>query len=457
MAKNSTFFICVATCAMVWSAANPLAAATPTFTLVNTISSFGGGNGQFNGLRRVAVNSAGDVWVADQNNNCIEEFGPGSNFLQSVGAVGSGNGQFSGPQGVAVDANNNVWVADSGNNRVEELSPTGGFMQAFGSNGSGAGQISDAQAIAIDPSGNVWINDWWNNRIDEFTSNGTFVRMFGSNGSGPGQFAWLGGITTDSSGNVFVADANNNRVQEFSNSGVYVQSFGTAQLSFDNDVARDPSGNIWVASTWGNSLVEFNGTGAYLGQIALPYQPIGLAFGPAGTLWVADQADNRLLEYKAAASWNVDANGSWSAAGNWINGVPNGTNASVIFGAAISAPRTISTDIPVTLGSLTFSSTAKYSIAGPQTITLQATTDAAIVVAGNHVISANLVLASNTDVTVTNPTDQLTLGGNIAGTGAALSLYGAGTLVLSNSNAFSGAANVNGGTLNLGAFAGCAE
>ena len=132
----------------------------------------------------------------------------------------------------------------------------------------------------------------------------------------------------------------------------------------------------------GQRLGRVQRHGRYLGQIALPYQPIGLAFGPAGTLWVADQADNRLLEYKTASSWNVDANGNWSATGNWVNGVPNGTNALVIFGTAISSPRTISTDIPVTLGSLTFSSTAKYSIAGPQTITLQATTDAAIVVAG---------------------------------------------------------------------------
>ncbi len=449
--RSRPLFAQLAACAAAFfAAADLLSGATPTYTLVNTIGSFSGGDGQFNGIRRLAVNSTGDVWVADQNNNCLEEFGPNGSFLQSVGSNGSGNGQFSGPQGITVDANNNVWVADSGNNRVEELSPTGSFMKAFGSYGSGAGQINDAQAIAIDRSGNVWINDWWNNRVDEFNSSGTFVRMFGSNGSGPGQFAWLGGLTTNSSGNVFVADANNNRVQEFTNTGTYVQSFGTAQLSFDNDVALDPSGNVWVASTWGDALVEFNSSGAYLGQMALPYQPISLAFGPAGTLWVADQADNRLLEYKAASAWNVNANGNWSLAGNWINGVPNGVNIPAVFGGAISAPRTISTDIPVTVGSLNFSSTAKYTIAGPQTITLQATpSDAAIGCSGAHVISANLALASNTDVTVTNPTDQLTLSGAVSGAGVALNLYGAGTLTLSSGNAFSGTTNVNGGTLNV--------
>ncbi len=62
MVRNSPFFMHVAACAAVLCAvANPLTAATPTYTLVDTISSFGGGAGQFDGIRRVAVNSAGDV------------------------------------------------------------------------------------------------------------------------------------------------------------------------------------------------------------------------------------------------------------------------------------------------------------------------------------------------------------------------------------------------------------
>jgi autotransporter-associated beta strand protein len=435
-----------------FAAGGPLAAQTPTYNLVNTIGSSGSGNGQFNEIRRVAVNSAGDVWVADWYNNRIEEFGNNGQFLQAISSFG--NGSFSSPQGIAVDLAGNVWVGDSANNRVVKLNGNGGYLSMFGSGGSGAGQISDAQAVAVDPSGNVWINDWWNNRIDEFTGSGAFVQMFGSNGSGAGQFAWLGGLTTDFSGNVFVADAQNNRVQQFNSSGVYLQSIGVGQLSSPNDVARDPSGNLWVASGGNNALVEFNGAGTYLGQIALSYSPASLGFGPSGTLWVADQNDNHLLEYSAVSppsTWIIDAGGNWSAAGDWANGPPNTVNAAVLFGPTITAPRTIAVDVAVTAGTLTLNSAAKYTIAGPQTIRLQSTVgDAAINVAGgSHEISANLVLAGNTDVTVSNAADQLTLSGNISGTGLALNQYGAGTLVLAGSNTFSGAMNVNSGTLRL--------
>lgn len=157
------------------------------------------------------------------------------------------------------------------------------------------------------------------------------------------------------------------------------------QLSNPTDIIRDSSGNLWVANAGNNALLEFSSTGAYLGQIALPYQPVSLAFGPAGALWVADQADNLLYQYKLASSWNVDAGGNWSTTGNWLNGVPSAVNASVVLGSAITAPRTISTDVSVTLGFLTFSSNQSYTIAGTQTITLHATpVDAAIVVAGAH-------------------------------------------------------------------------
>ncbi len=432
----------------------PLWAQTPGYVLVNTIGSEGSGNSQFNSPRRVAVGALGDVWVADQGNNRLEEFDPNGNFLQTLGSFGSAAGQFSGPQGVTVDSVGNIWVADSGNNRVQEFNSSGVFLQMFGSYGSGSGQINDAQAIAVDRSGNVWINDWWNDRVDEFSGRGVFLQSFGSNGSGNGQFAWMGGLTTSLAGNVFVADAQNNRVQEFNSSGVYLQTIGAGQLSFPNDVAFDPQGNLWVASTSGDALVEFNSGGTYLGQMALSYSPMSLAFGPSGTLWVVDQNDNHLLEYSPVSSpsaWNVDASGKWSAAGNWISGLPNGVNASVLFGALITAPRTVTVDMAVTAGTLTFNSVAKYTLAGPQTITLQSSAgDAALnVVYGTHEISANLVLAANTDVTVTNPTDQLTLSGGISGPGFGLNVYGAGTLVLANSNTFGGATKISSGTLQL--------
>ena len=123
-------------------------------------------------------------------------------------------------------------------------------------------------------------------------------------------------------------------------------------MSSPINVARDPSGNLWVASGDNDALVEFSSAGTYLGQIGLSYTPASLGLRPLGNLWVADQNDNHLLQYDVLTgfptgrNWNVDAGGNWSAAGNWTSGPPNAVNASVMFGSAITGPRTITVDCP---------------------------------------------------------------------------------------------------------------
>ena len=153
----------------------------------------------------------------------------------------------------------------------------------------------------------------------------------------------------------------------------------------------------------------------------------------------------------AQYSWNADASGAWSVASNWDNATRYGVNDQVTFGGAITAPRTITVDSAVTAGGLTFNSTPAYTIAGSRSITLQASLGDAIlnVVNGSHAISAPLVLASNTDVTFINPGNSLTISGSISGSETALSLYGAGTLVLGAANTYSGSTDVSTGTLQL--------
>ena len=61
----------------------------------------------------VAMDGAGNIYVADVNNNRIQKFGPSGNFLFAWGTEGTVDGQFSGQQGVAVDGEGNVYVADT--------------------------------------------------------------------------------------------------------------------------------------------------------------------------------------------------------------------------------------------------------------------------------------------------------------------------------------------------------
>ena len=199
------------------------------------------------------------------------------------GVAGSGAGQFNAPHGLAIDASGNVWVADCNNNRLEEFSATGAYERQVGSAGSGSGQLSCPGGIAIS-AGNLYVADYSNNRIAEFSGTGTFIKAFGwgvadgkselesctssckagLSGSGAGELNGPNELGSEpGSGNLYVADKNNNRVVEFSPSGSFLESFGSYSVSGEGphfggggpqDVAVSASGVIYVTDTGNNRL-----------------------------------------------------------------------------------------------------------------------------------------------------------------------------------------------------------
>ena len=124
-------------------------------------------------------------------------------------------GQFKVPIGIAVDSADNVYVVDNDNNRVQKFDSNGNFITTWGSEGSAVGQFKVPIGIAVDSAGNAYVTDFYENSIQKFDSNGNFITTWGSYGTGNGQFNWPTGITVDSSGNVYVADSGNNRIEVF--------------------------------------------------------------------------------------------------------------------------------------------------------------------------------------------------------------------------------------------------
>ena len=79
------------------------------------------GGGTFQAAAGIAVDSSGNIYVADLGANVVRKFSSTGTSIGTIGSSGSGNGQFSSPVGIAIDSGNNLYVADSGNNRIQKL------------------------------------------------------------------------------------------------------------------------------------------------------------------------------------------------------------------------------------------------------------------------------------------------------------------------------------------------
>ncbi len=245
------------------------------------------------------------IWVADSSNNRVEEFSPSGNYLGQLGCGGSGGcggssaaGSFSGPMGVSFDPNGNLWVADFNNNRIQEFNSAGTFIKQIGCGGSGgcgastqAGYFYAPYDVAVDASGTIWASDWYNDRVEAFTPAGVYLGRLGCGGnftatstcgdsSANGWFSSCEqGVAVDGSGDIWAADYENNRVERFTPTDAYVSQLGcggsggcvasttNGYFNYPFGVTLDISGNIWVADYYNNRVEEFSPSGNYLGQL----------------------------------------------------------------------------------------------------------------------------------------------------------------------------------------------
>jgi sugar lactone lactonase YvrE len=183
----------------------------------------------------VAVDSSGNVYVSDNTNNLIRKISGGvvSTLAGQAGVAGATNATgtnatFSSPGGVAVDSAGNIYVADSGNHLIRIITP-GGVVSTFAGEAGVSGYANGpalsstfggADGVAVDQSGNVFVADTIYNQIREI-SNGTVSTLAGSraNGSANGlpstaSFDEPWGIAVDTSENVYVGDAYNDIIRK---------------------------------------------------------------------------------------------------------------------------------------------------------------------------------------------------------------------------------------------------
>jgi uncharacterized repeat protein (TIGR02543 family) len=273
----------------------------------------------------LAVDSSGNVYVAESYNNRIQKFTSSGQFVTKLGSLGSGDGQFNFPEAVALDRNGNIYVADTDNHRIQKFTPNGQFVAQWGSEGSGDGQFNLPAGIALDSSGNVYVTEVYNCRIQKFTSNGQFITKWGSLGTGDGQFISPRGIAFDSGGNVYVVDSQNHRIQKFTSSGQFITKWGSlgsrdGQFNTPYGIAVDRSGNVYVADRYNHRIQKFTSGGQFITKWGSGasnadgnfYAPRGIAFDSSGNFYVADTANHRIQKFTSGGEFIT----KWGSSGS---------------------------------------------------------------------------------------------------------------------------------------------
>ncbi|MGD0796876.1 MAG: Ig-like domain repeat protein [Acidobacteriaceae bacterium] len=327
--------------------------------------------------QQIAVDGGGNAYVADAGNNQVLYF-PANGSARSVIAGGNGPGyggdngsalsaKLNGPKGVAVDAAGNVYIADTGNNAVRRVDRVSQYITTLAGGATGVCPLaSDAygdacpaaqttlsapSGVAAAANGSLYISDTGHNLVRVIASNGYSYLYAGgtvcaaaSDTYGDGcsasqaAFSSPAGLAVDGSSNLFIADSGDNVVRKIAYlTGIVTAVAGdgqaghggdggiatSAQLTAPQGVAVDAAGDVFIADTGNNGLRTVNqasgvvstlagvlgssGTGTVPGPAngALLNAPRGVAVTAQGTIYVADSSNGRLLQVqRSKVSYN---------------------------------------------------------------------------------------------------------------------------------------------------------
>lgn len=271
-----------------------------------------------NAPRGIAIGPEGEIYVADTFNSRIVKLDAVGNLLATWGSrtpegqTPLAPGTFNEPWGVAIDNAGNIFVADTWNHRIQKFNAEGNFILEWGVAGvtsEGPDRLWGPRGIAVSPDGRVYVTDTGNKRVAVFDSNGKFLSEFGNQGEA--RLDEPVGIAIGLEGRVFIADTWNLRVAVFTAEGQSVTNWpvqGWESDSIENKpyIAVDRQGRVYITDPEGYRVIVFSSSGealAAFGQYGPEENafglPVGVAVGADGNLWISDAGNNRLEKFDA--------------------------------------------------------------------------------------------------------------------------------------------------------------
>ena len=163
----------------------------------------------------LALDSAGQVYVADVLQRQVFVFDRDGTLVARRGSKLAEDGRFGRPVDVAIGPGNELLVVDAGMFRVEVQGSHGELLGQFGKLGDVPGTFARPRNIAVNSQGLVLVSDAAFDNVQIFDLSGQLLLYFGLPGKGPGQFNLPAGLCFDDEGRIFVADTFNSRVQVF--------------------------------------------------------------------------------------------------------------------------------------------------------------------------------------------------------------------------------------------------
>jgi uncharacterized protein (TIGR03437 family) len=323
------------------------ASGTITTYAGNGQSGFSGDGGpataaQLNIPSQLALDSAGNLYIADVSNGRVRKVTPGGT-ITTVAAVGGA--------GVAVDPTGNVYISQSGGHVVHLVRPDGtdtiiaGSLGKPGSSGDGgkaaAALLNGPTFLALDAAGNLYVADSSNYEVRKITPQGNITTVAGSGKTGfagdnlPATAALMSapaGIAIDTKGNLYISDSGNFRVRVVNPAGVISTFAGgvssgplgaslndgpaeQANLQQPSGLAVDSSGNLLIALALGRQVRRVTplgittiaglplsvSAGENIPAVSAPLlQPYGLTLDNAGAIYVADTLEQRIKKISTA-------------------------------------------------------------------------------------------------------------------------------------------------------------